>query len=237
MIQRDLEYQSEDRTFSGFLAYDESSAGPRPGVIVCHEGTGLAAYTRYRASILAEVGYVAFAPDLFGQKVESREQMIEFIRALRADTQRLRGRASAALDRLKSLPEVDPSRTAAIGYCFGGLVALEMARAGYDLRGVVSFHGALHAAEPMHPSDRPRRIFVCTGADDPFVNAQQRSAFEQEMTKAGADWQMVIYGKALHAFTNKDVDPAKFPGCAYDALADHRSWRAMRDFLEEVFEQ
>jgi dienelactone hydrolase len=184
--------------------------------------------------MLAELGYVAFAPDLYGERFESREQGMRFIQQLAADAQKLRARARAALQALKALTQVDAARTAAIGYCFGGMVVLEMARDSCDLRCVVSFHGSLQSAQPMAPSNGACKILVCTGADDPFATPAQRATFEEEMKGAGANWQMSIYGNTRHGFTNRQADSMKAPGVAYSELADTRSWRAMRDLFEET---
>jgi dienelactone hydrolase len=235
MISQNIEYAVDGKTFVGCLAFDEDLPHRRPGILVCHEGSGLNEFARERARMLADLGYVAFALDMFGEPFASREHGIAVITGLMKSPQVLRRRASAAYEWLKSHPNVDPSRTAAIGFCFGGLVALELARSGAGLRCVVSFHGALSSIAPCDGAGMNGKVLVCTGADDPFVPAEQRAAFESEMTVAGVDWQMIVYGGARHGFTNKAIDPAKSPGSAYHRSADERSWRAMRDLLDETF--
>jgi dienelactone hydrolase len=152
-----------------------------------------------------------------------------------ADPSGVRRHGVEALALMEGRPQVDPARTAAIGFCFGGWAALEMARGGVDLGCVVSFHGGLHSTAPAAPGAIKGPVLVCTGADDPHVPAAQRAAFAEEMTRAGADWRTILYGGAQHGFTDADVDPATLPGSAYHRLADARSWRAMRDLFDEVF--
>lgn len=234
MTAQNLEYTAEGRTFGGHLVHDEARAGRRAGVLVCHEGAGLGEHVRERARRLAELGYVACAPDLFGQPFESREQGVAAIMALVRSPTAMRDRLAAALDKLKSLPTVDPARTAAIGFCFGGWAALELARGGADVDCVVSFHGGLHTAAPAQPGEVRAKILVCTGVEDPHVPADQRAGFEAEMIRSQADWQMHIHAHALHGFTDSRLDPATSPGSAYNALADARSWAAMRALFDEA---
>ena len=236
MISQNLDYTADGEGRIGFIAYDETRPGRRPVVLVLHEGAGLGEHVRERARRLAGLGYAAFALDLFGGAFESRAQGMAVITGMVADPSGLRRHGAEALALLKARPEVDPARTAAIGFCFGGWAALEMARGGADLGCVVSFHGGLHTAAPAEPGAIKGPILVCTGADDPHVPAAQRAAFAEEMTRAGADWRINLYGGAQHGFTDASVDPAVSPGSAYHPLADARSWRAMRDLFDEVFE-
>lgn len=235
MISQNLDYTADGKGRTGYIAYDETCPGRRPAVLVLHEGAGLGEHVRERARRLAGLGYTAFAPDLFGGPFESREQGIAVITGMTADPSGLRRHADEALALLKARPEVDPARIAAIGFCFGGWAALEIARGGADLTCLVSFHGGLRAARPAAAGDIKCPILICTGAGDPHVPADQRAAFEAEMTAAGADWRLDLYGGAQHGFTDAGVDPAKWPGAAYHPLADARSWRAMRDLFGEVF--
>jgi len=235
MISQNLDYAADGKARTGYIAYDETRPGRRPAVLVLHEGAGLGEHVRERARRLAGLGYVAFALDLFGGPFRSREQGIATITGMTADPSGLRRHADEALALLKARPEVDPERVAAIGFCFGGWAALEIARGGADLGCVVSFHGGLRAARPAAPGEIKSPVLVCTGADDPHVPAEQRTAFAEEMTRAGADWRINLYGGAQHGFTDASVDPAKWPGAAYHPLADARSWRAMRDLFDEVF--
>jgi dienelactone hydrolase len=239
MISQNLDYTADGKARAGYIAYDAARPGRRPAVLVLHEGAGLGEHVRERARRLAGLGYVAFAPDLFGGPFESREQGIAVITGMTADPSGLRRHADEALALLKARPEVDPARIAAIGFCFGGWAALEIARGGEgvggaDLACVVSFHGGLRAAQPAAQGAIKGPILVCTGADDPHVPADQRAAFEAEMTAAGADWRINLYGGAQHGFTDAAVDPVKWPGAAYHASADERSWRAMLDLFDEA---
>jgi dienelactone hydrolase len=235
MISQNLDYTADGKARTGYIAYDDTRPGRRPAVLVLHEGAGLGEHVRERARRLAGLGYVAFAPDLFGGPFESREQGIATITGMTADPSGLRRHADEALALLKARPEVDPTRIAAIGFCFGGWAALEIARGGAELACVVSFHGGLRAAKPASPGAIKCPILVCIGADDPHVPADQRDAFVAEMTAAGADWRLNLYGGAQHGFTDRSVDAAKWPGAAYHPLADARSWRAMLDLFGEVF--
>jgi dienelactone hydrolase len=235
MISQNLDYTADGKARTGYITYDDARSGRRPTVLVLHEGAGLGEHVRERSRRLAGLGYVAFAPDLFGGPFESREQGIAVITGMTADPSGLRRHAAEALALLKTRPEVDPTRAAVIGFCFGGWAALEIARGGADIGCAVSFHGGLRCAKPARPGDIKGPILVCTGADDPHVPADQRAAFEAEMTAAGADWRINLYGGAQHGFTDPAIDPAKWPGAAYHPLADARSWRAMRDLFDEVF--
>jgi dienelactone hydrolase len=228
-----VERTASGAVFGGGLAADPSSRGRRPGVLVFHGGAGLGEHERERAKRLAEVGYIAFAPDLFGQTFESKAQGMAAIGALLAQPSLLRGRVNAALGWLRAQPNVDAERMGAIGFCFGGLAALELARSGADVRAVVSFHGGLGAREPALRGKVASKILVCTGSADLFVPREQRTAFEDEMTAANADWNMIVHGGAQHGFTESSAAPR--PGCAYHEGADLTSWRAMRGLLEESF--
>ena len=212
-------YTSAGRAFAGVVVADPSVAGSRPGVLVLHGGAGLGEHERERARMLATLGYVALAPDLFGEAFESRAHGMSVIQGLVADPTILRERVSAALRCLRDQPGVDATRTAAIGFCFGGLAVLELARSGAEIAAVVSFHGGLHTTRPAFPGRVRSRVLVCTGAADPFVTREHRAAFEDEMTEAGADWHMIVHGAALHGFTETANGPAR-PGCAYHEGAD-----------------
>ena len=232
-----LEYRHGDAVLEGYLAYDDALQGKRPGVLVFHEWMGPSEYEQRRARELAQLGYVALAADIYGKGVrpKNREEASAQAGRYRGDRPLLRARAAAALDALRAVERVDGSRVAAIGYCFGGGAALELARSGADLRGVVSFHGNLDTPNPDDARNIKGSVLVLTGADDPGVPAAQRQAFQEAMTRAGKDWQMVLYSGAVHAFTNprSGNDPSR--GAAYNEKADRRSWEAMRQFLAEVF--
>jgi dienelactone hydrolase len=227
-----LPYVVDGRSYTGYLA-DGSRGRRSPGVLVAHEGAGLTQHLKERTRKLAELGYVAFALDLFGEPDLSLERRKEIVRELRADRAALRRRAGAALGVLRAQPRVDGSRLAAIGFCFGGTAVLELARDGADLAGVVGFHPGLDPS-PGDARGIRGRVLVCCGEKDPVVTAQHRDAFVAEMSSAGVDWQMIVYGGAAHSFTNPEIDAFGYPGFAYHAVADRRSWLALRNFLDEA---
>jgi dienelactone hydrolase len=234
MKEEKIEFVSAGRTMAGFFFEPApQDTKPRRGVMVLHGGRGLGAHERDRARMLTELGYVAFAPDLFGEVFESRERGVEVITRLIGDPPALRARLADALACMRARPAVDPARVAAIGFCFGGLAALELARSGAHLRAVVSFHGGLTTCAPAEPDRVKAAILVCTGAADPFVTREHRCAFEEEMTCANADWQLHAYANAMHGFTEQNLHR---PGAQYDAAADRRSWRAMRALFDEMIE-
>ena len=232
-----IEYQDGSTALRGFVAFDDQKSGKRPGVLVMPEAFGLGTHAKQRAERLAKLGYVALAGDPYGNGVEFKDlqEAIKHAGALREDPAKFRQRARVALDKLASLPQVDASRLAAIGYCMGGTFSLELARDGAPLKGIVSFHGGLETQRPAVAGQVKAKILVCTGADDPFVPVAQANALAEEMTKAGADWQIISYGGTVHSFTNPDADSAGVAGLAYNKLADERSWKAMASFFEEIF--
>ncbi len=237
VITKTIEYKHGDAVLEGFLAYDDGIQGRRPGVLVVHEWTGLNDYARSRAKQLAELGYVAFAVDMYGKGIRptTPEEAGKQAAIYRADRQLMRDRVTAGLKVLQAQELCDPSRIAAIGYCFGGGVALELARSGADIAGVVSFHGNLDTPNPEDAKNIKGKILVQTGADDPHVPPEQVAAFAKEMDDGGVDWYLIEYGHAVHSFTNpaSGDDPSR--GLAYNAAADRRSWQAMRDFFAEIF--
>lgn len=236
IMTQTVEYKQGDVVLEGYLAYDDSIQEKRPGVLVVHEWYGLNDYARKRTEQLAGLGFVAFAADIYGKGVrpsttqEAGAQATKY----RSDRALLRARAAAALEVLRKDPHVDPARTAAIGYCFGGGTVLELARSGADLSAVVSFHGNLDTPNPADARNIKAKVLVLTGADDKSVPAAQREAFVEEMRAAHVDWQMTLYGNAVHGFTNaaNGSDPTR--GVAYNADADRRSWQAMLDFFGET---
>jgi dienelactone hydrolase len=238
MVNKTVEYRQGDTVLEGYLAYDDTFAGKRPGVLVVHEWNGLGDYVKKRANQLARLGYVAFCADIYGKGIRPdtvEAAAKEAAKYRGADRSLLRARAQAGLDELRRQPMVDADRLAAIGYCFGGTAVLELARSGADMRGVVSFHGGLDTPNPADAKKIRAKVLVLHGADDPHVPPSQVAAFEDEMRKGGVDWQMVIYGGAVHSFTNPDSgsDPSK--GVAYNEKADRRSWEAMKVFFAEIF--
>ncbi|HXJ21202.1 MAG TPA: dienelactone hydrolase family protein [Polyangia bacterium] len=233
MQEDKVSYQSTGRSYDGrFFVPDGGAATVRAGVMVLHGGAGAGAHEMERARMLAERGYVAFVPDLFGEVFTSRERGVQVITGLAGDPLTLRARLAAALECMRAHPFVPPTRTAAIGFCFGGFAALELARSGAELRAAVSFHGGLGARMPGEAGKLKASVLVCTGAADPFATRDQRSSFEDEMTRAEADWQMHVYANAMHGFTERGIDR---PGCGYHEGADKRSWSAMHALFDEAF--
>ena len=231
-----VEYKDGDQVCEGFLAYDDAAKGKRPGVVVVHEWMGLGDYAKGRATKLAELGYVAFAADIYGKGIRAKDAKEAGALAgkYKGDLPLLRSRAKAAFDTLAKNGRVDTAKIFAIGYCFGGTTALELARSGAPLAGTVSFHGGLATKDPADAKNIKGPVLVLHGAADPYVPPAEVAAFQKEMDDAKVDWQMVSYSGAVHAFTNPAAgnDPSK--GAAYDARADRRSWEAMKAFFAEL---
>ena len=236
LVTKTVEYQQDGTVMRGFLAYDDAPAGKRPGVLVVHEWWGLNDFAKQIAKQLAGLGYVALAADMYGNghTTTDREEAVK-LGALRQNSPLLRARAQAALKALAAEPNVDPKRLAAIGFCFGGTTVLELAYSGANLAGVVSFHGGLPQASPDDLKRLKAAILVLHGADDPHVSPADIAAFEQAMRQAQADWQMVLFGGAVHGFTNPANGNNPASGVAYDAKAAGRSWQYMQDFFRELF--
>jgi dienelactone hydrolase len=232
-----VEYKDGDVTLRGYLAFDEKKQGKRPGVLVMPEAFGLGEHAKKRAERLADLGYVAFAGDPYGNGIElaNLQEAMKHAGPLFAEPAKLRKRGRAALDYLASTPHTDAGRLASIGFCMGGTFSLELARDGAPLRGIVSFHGGLQTQRPAEAGKVKAKILVCTGADDTLIPVEQVNAFEAEMIKAGADWQVITYGGAKHSFTNPNSDSLGMPGIGYHKSTDVRSWKAMTDFFEEIF--
>jgi dienelactone hydrolase len=235
MEVQQLGYSAESREFAGFIA-DGSGGAPAPGVLVVHEGGGFGEHVRERARMLAELGYVAYAMDLFGLDEFDLEFAKAIVSDLRADLPKLRGRCRSALEVLCGHPSVDRSRLAAIGFCFGGTAVLELARDGADLRCVVGFHaGLVTSSAPEDNRNIKGKVLICLGADDPVVTAEHRREFVGGMAGMGVDWQLHLYGGVGHSFTNRLIDAWNVPGFAYDETADRRSWAAMRTLFDEIW--
>ncbi len=227
-----IRYQDGDVDLFGIFVWDDAQTEKRPGILVVHGGAGLDEHAKKQARRLAELGYIAFACDMYGEGVMGdRQRVMARINELCAEPGRLTRRAAAGLDVLRSHPIVD-GRVAAVGYCFGGMTVLELARSGVELMGAVSVHGTLKTAQRCHTGAVKAKILVCHGALDPHVPMAQVNDFIAEMTDAATDWQLIVYGGALHGFTHEGDSP--LPGVAYNALADARSGIAIRDFLTEV---
>jgi dienelactone hydrolase len=235
-----VEYKAQDAVMKGYLAYDEGIKGKRPGVLVVHEWWGQNDYIRRRARMLAELGYVALALDMYGEGKQAMHPTDagKFSSELMQNFDVSKARFLAAMDFLKQQAPVDPTRIAAIGYCFGGGVVLNMARQGVDLKGVASFHGSLKAVKPAQPGEVKAKVLVLNGADDKFIPQDQIEAFQQEMKTAGADFKFISYPGALHSFTNPEADEIakKFNmAVAYNADADKKSWDELKKFLKTIF--
>jgi dienelactone hydrolase len=237
-----VEYTAGGGTFKGYLAYDANSTGKRPGVLVVHEWWGQNEYVRNRARMLAELGYTALALDMYGggKIAQHPEDAAMFSSEVMKNFPVTKGRFLAALEFLKKQPTVDPSNIAAIGYCFGGGVVLNIARQGVDLKGVASFHGSLAVVKPDQPTPIKAAVRVYNGADDKFVPAEAIEALKKEMADQKVDFKFVNYPGAVHAFTNPESDENarkfKMP-IAYNAAADKASWEDMKGFLKGIFKK
>lgn len=237
MITRECPYKLDTTTFKGFLAYDDAVKGKRPGVLVIHEWWGLNDFARNQAKKLAGMGYVALAADMYGNGFTTTDPKVAGAMAGSVrGTPRLRERALAGLSELLKQPEVDPGRAAAIGFCFGGSAVLDLAYGGAIVNGVVTFHGGLFSPKNQDVKNIKTKFLVLHGADDPTIPCDTVLAFQDAMKKSGADWQMVVYGNAVHGFTNPANGTDNSKGVAYNPLAAQRSWKAMDAFLKEVFE-
>jgi len=235
-----VEYSAQDAVMKGYLAYDENVKGKRPGVLVVPEWWGLNDYARRRAGMLAESGYTALAVDMYGEGkvVTTPDAAGKLSSEAMKNFDASKARFMAALDFLKGQPTVDPNRVAAIGYCFGGGVVLNMARQGVDLEGVVSFHGGLTAVKPAQAGSVKAKILVLNGGADKFITPEQIEGFKQEMKAAGAAFQFISYPGALHSFTNPEATELgkKFNmPIAYNAKADEESWNEMKKFMTTIF--
>lgn len=229
-----IDYKVGDTQLQGFLAYDDAQSGKRPGVLIVHEWWGMNQHARNQALRLAKAGYVAFALDMYGKgKVATHPADAKtFMTEATSDFKREKARFDAALALFKARPQVDPKKIAAVGYCFGGGVVLDMVRSGEPFILAATFHGAL-SSKLQAKAPIKTRILVLHGADDPMVTQEQVAAFKQEMTAAKAHFEVIEYPGAKHAFTNPDADKAGVPGLAYNARADEASFDAFLKALKE----
>jgi dienelactone hydrolase len=230
-------YDHEGVTLEGYFAFDDSLEGKRPGVLVVHEWWGHNDYARRRARELAELGYVAFALDMYGKGklATTPEAARELATPFYRDRSVMRSRAQAGLAQLRKHERVDASRLGAIGYCFGGTVVLELARSGADLDGVVSFHGGLSTPSPDDARQIKGEVLICNGADDAAVPPDQQQAFHDEMRAANVKYTFISYGGSVHAFSNPAADKVGMSNVAYNERADRRSWAHMKIFFDDVF--
>jgi dienelactone hydrolase len=232
-----VDYKQGNTVLEGYLAYDSTSTARRPGILIIHQWKGITDYEKMRAQMLAQMGYVAFAADIYGKGIrpQTNEEAGAQAGNYYKDRQLLRARAQAGLEQLKKSKFIDTTRVAVIGYCFGGSTALELARSGVQISGAVSFHGILSTPTPDDANNIKGKILVLTGAIDPNVPPDQVKAFEDEMSKAGVDWQLISYGGAVHSFTIPTAGSDISTGSAYNEKADKRSWEAMKQFFAEIF--
>lgn len=242
LVEEEVNYISDSTNMKGFLVYDKSIEGKRPGILIVHEWWGLNDYAKRRARMLAELGYTAFALDMYGdgKQADHPEDAQKFAMAIFNNIKSGEDRFLAAYNLLKNQPNVDPSNIAAIGYCFGGGIVLHMARTGIDLKAVVSFHGGLQPVIPAEENKVKAFVLVCNGADDPFVTPEQIDAFKSEMDNAKVHYKFVNYEGSKHSFTNPAADSVgtrfNMP-LAYNEKADKESWQEMKNIFEQVFKK
>jgi dienelactone hydrolase len=236
MTTTDIAYDAGGTTMIGRLALPDGD-GPRPAVLIAPEGNGLDDFQKQRPERFAELGYVAFALDYHGggRPLVARDDINARLDLLVDDPELARKVAGAGLDVLLAQPRTDPARVAAVGYCFGGTLVLELARTGADLKAVVGFHPGLMTKRPQDSANIVGKVLVCVGADDPLIPVEHRLAFEAEMRAAGVDWRMNVYGGAKHSFTHPRTGLDAIDGLEYHQPTDERSWRAMCDLFDEVF--
>lgn len=229
-----IAYEHEGKTLEGFLAYDDARGQKRPGVILCHAWRGRDDFVCEKAMEVASWGYAAFALDLYGKGVIGRntEENTALMTPFVQDRMLLHRRLKASLDAFKKQRVVEEGNIAAMGFCFGGLCALDFARGNFDLKGAISVHGLLNEPEGMNVEKITTKVLVLHGHDDPMVPPEAVLAFEQEMTKAKADWQVHVYGQTMHAFTNPIANDPAF-GTVYNPVSSRRAWVSIRNFFDE----
>jgi dienelactone hydrolase len=234
MRTKNIGYHDKDTLLEGYLAYNADISKPRPAVLVAHDWSGRNEFACQKAEKLAQLGYVGFAIDMFGKGIigNNNEEKTKLIQPFVENRNLLAKRILSAYEALKKMDVVDSDRIGAIGFCFGGMCVLDLARTGAPLRGVVSFHCLLHS--PGHTRKIATKILALHGHDDPMVPPEQVADFEKEMTQGGADWQVHIFGNTMHSFTNPNANDKEF-GTVYDNLSDKRSWTAMQNFFTEIF--
>jgi len=237
VVFKTVEYKEGSTALEGLSVYDNAMQGKRPGILVVHQWKGLGDYEKKRAEMLAKLGYNVFAVDIYGKGrrfTDPKDASAEAAK-YKGDRALLRARVHAGLAVLKKHELTDATKVAAIGYCFGGTTALELARSGADISGVVSFHGGLGTPTPADAQKIKGKVLALHGADDPHVPPAEVAAFEEEMRKAKVDWSLVAYGGAVHSFTDWNAGSDNSKGSAYNEKADKRSWEAMKTFFAELF--
>jgi dienelactone hydrolase len=237
VVSKTIEYEYQGTKLAGTMVWNDSIRERRPGILVAHDWMGHGPFALDKAKQLAREGYVTFAVDMYGKGVyaEDTQQASQLAGAIKKDRALMRGRIGAAFDVLKQQPQVDTQRTGAIGFCFGGTTALELARSGANVTAVVSFHGGLETSMKAEPGKVRAKILVLHGADDPYVPPEEVDAFEKEMKAAKANWELVMYGGTVHSFTQRSAGTDNSKGAAYNEQADRRSFLAMKNFFDEVF--
>ena len=230
-----IEYQDDDIVLEGYYAYDDQSTAKKPAVLVCHDWSGKNDFACDKAEKLAQLGYVGFAVDMYGKgKIgKTKEEKTALIKPLMEDRTALQKRILAAFETVQKIDVVNHARIGAIGFCFGGLCVLDLARSGADVKGVVSFHGLLKAPEKSNHASIKAKVLALHGFEDPMVPPEQVKVFGEEMTQAKVDWQIYIYGNTMHGFTNPEANDPGF-GTVYSKSADARSWIAMKEFFKET---
>jgi len=237
MQNQKIEYQDENITLEGYLAYNSKISGKRPLILIVHDWSGCNEFAQKKAEAIAELGYVGFAIDMFGKGKlgKTKEEKSQLIKPFMENRKLLRQRIIAAFTIAQKLEIVDTQRIAVMGFCFGGLCALDLARTGANIRGAVSFHGLLGTPANITQASIKAKILALHGHDDPMVPPEQVLAFQKEMTAASADWQMHIYGNTMHAFMNPVANDPDF-GTVYNKSAETRAWQAMKNFFAEIFQ-
>jgi len=231
-----VDYHDGDVVLEGMLAWDDAIEGPRPGVLISHAWGGRSDFEDGKANALAEFGYAAFSLDLYGKGVRGSdpEENAALMQPFLEDRAMLQQRLLVSLDAMRQQDAVDANRVAAIGFCFGGLCVLDIARTGADLAGVISFHGLFASPGNTEGNTIRAKVLALHGWDDPMATPDTVLALSKELTTMGADWQLHAYGNTMHAFTNPEANDRQM-GTVYDATADRRSFRSMQNFLEEIF--
>lgn len=233
---REIQYRDDEKLLTGVLVDDGDDTGQRPGILLVHGGAGLDGHARGQAERYAALGYTVFACDMFGEGVMgNRERVMETLNGLRSDPDVLAQRAASGLSVLREQDSVDRSRCGAVGFCFGGLTVITLARSGAELRGVVSMHGSFKTSRPAEPGRIAASVLACHGALDPHVPLTDMVALVEEMDRAGADLQVIVYSGAMHGFTHAQQPPGQTPGVEYHELTDRRSFAAATAFFSEVF--
>lgn len=237
VITEAVTYTEAGEEYTGYVSYDNAIKGKRPGVMVVHEWWGLDDYAKRRTEMLAGLGYVAFAVDMYGtgKVTDSADQAKEWMTEVTTDVEWWRERAMAGIRYLKNHKLVDANKIAAIGYCFGGGTVIQLAYSGLDINGIVSFHGSLPIADESAFGNIKTRMLIAHGNADPFIPREIVTKFQDTLDKAGADWNMITYGNVLHSFTNPKSDTRGMAALKYDKQADEHSWQAMQHFFEQIF--